>query len=182
MQNVIQEIMDRVDKKCVQSNCKRILKKCSFNSSRDLVNVSDLAMWLYIYDYCDEAIKVCDILKDIKFSGNYTLWSHIDHALCLKARILRERGNTEERDKIIEYVNQYRHPELYINGLDWFLNTLNINIESNLKDNCKADARSWRLLKIKKAVDYREAGKYPLSDEQMEEIIAETKDILKKEK
>lgn len=61
-----------------------------------------MVVWLYIYDHYDEAIEVCDIIKDVPFTGNHTLWDNIDGALCVKARILRERGDIEQWQEIIE--------------------------------------------------------------------------------
>ena len=43
MTELIQSIMDTVDKKKVQSLCKKVLKKCSFKSANDLNNVLGLA-------------------------------------------------------------------------------------------------------------------------------------------
>ena len=64
----------------------------------------------------------------------------------------------------------------------WCLKTLDINIQSNLEENCKAGAKSWRLLKLELAIAYREAGKYPVSDDELEMIIKELKELLSKEK
>lgn len=182
MNDLIQRIMDTVDKKVVSSTCKKILKKCSMNSSRDAENITNLALWLYVFGYNKEAIEVCDLFKDEEFDGNYTLWDRKDHAFCLKARILRQLGYMEESTKIIQFVNQYRHPELYKKDDEWFLHTLDRNIQSNLKDNCKAGARGWRLLKLEKAISYREVGNHPIPCEQLEEIIRELTEILSKEK
>ncbi len=93
-------------------------------SEKDTGFITELAIWLYIYGYEKEAISVCDLFINEKFNGNYTLWSNIDHAYCLKARILREQGNLHESQNIIKFVNQYRHPELYINGVEHFAKTL----------------------------------------------------------
>ena len=75
MQEIINDIQNRVDKKTVQSLCKKVLKKCSFNSQNDLGNLIDIAFWLYVFEYCDEAIQVCDLFNDMQFTGNYNLWS-----------------------------------------------------------------------------------------------------------
>ena len=182
MTDIITHIMETVNKKCVQQECKRILKKCSFNSAKDLGNIAVLAVWLYVYELYDEAIKVCDIIKDIPFTGNYTLWSNVDSVLCIKARILRENGNSKESKELIRLVNEHRHPELYANGVEWFTKTLDININSNLKDNFKAGAREWRIIKLDCAIRYREAGDYPVSDEELENIIKELIDILRLER
>lgn len=55
---------------------------------------------------------------------------------------------------------------------------MDINIESNLKNNSKVGAKSWRLLKLEKAIAYREAGQYPLLNDKLEKIIEELKKIL----
>ena len=71
MNEFLQEILDTVDKKQVKTTCKIVMKKLSFKSVRDIENVADLALWLYIYDYYDYALKVCDLIKDVPFTGNY---------------------------------------------------------------------------------------------------------------
>lgn len=179
MQELIEKIMATVEKKKVQSACRKILKKCSFKSSRDLVNITDLATWLYIYEYYDEAIAVCDLLKEFEFTGNYTLWDNADNALCLKARILREQGIAEGREDILEKVNEHRHPELYGNSVDWYRETLNINIKSEDNLNPKRIYDGWRLVKLKFAIRYREAGGHPISDEEFEADIQELVGVLK---
>ncbi|SMC69900.1 hypothetical protein SAMN06296952_2303 [Oscillospiraceae bacterium] len=63
MEETIKRIAAEIDRKKVQSLCKKILKKCSFRSTGDLSNVTELASWLYIYGYLDEAIAVCDLLS-----------------------------------------------------------------------------------------------------------------------
>lgn len=181
MNELIQTIMDTVNKKSVQSNCKKILKKCNMKSAKDVGLVTELAIWLYIYGYSREAGLVCDLFKNVQFNGNYTLWSSIDSAYCLKARILREQGQLDERNKIIEFVNQYRKPELYENLVDWFTVTIENNIQSNLKDNSKSGAKSWRLVKFEKAVAYKEAGNFPIEDDVLEKIIVELKELLSQE-
>lgn len=151
-------------------------------SAKDTGFITELAVWLYIYGYTREAISVCDLFANEKFDGNYTLWSNIDHAYCLKVRILREMGKVKESQEIITFVNKYRHPELYINGVEWFTKTIDVNIQSNLDANSKARARSWRLLKLEEAIAHREAGKYPISSDILDKTIDELKEILSAEK
>lgn len=179
--NIIQEIMDKVDKKNVQSNCKKLLKRCHFKSTVDMRHLEDLATWLYVYRYYEEAIKVYNIIKEVQFDGNHTLWSKIDTIHCIKARILREQGDIAEAKKIIKFVNQYRAPELYENIVDWFLNTLDLNIKNSIEQfHSKALARDWRLSKLICAISYREAGQFPVSDDELENIIKEQVDFLSK--
>lgn len=182
MNEIITNIQDTVNKKAVQAACRKLLKKCSFKSTKDVGVIVDLALWLYLYGYYEESIAVCELVKDIEFNGNYTFWDCVDHLYCIKARILRERGEIEESKKLMNYVNQYRHPELYKNGIDHFTTTIDYNIQSNLKVNSKAGAKSWRLLKLEMAIAYREAGKFPVPDEELEKIIKNLIEILSQEK
>lgn len=173
--------MDTVDKKNVQSRCKKLLKKCNFKSTVDMEHLEVLATWLYVYRYYEKAIKVCNIIKGIQFDGNYTLWFSIDILYCIKARILREHGDITESKEIIKFINQYRTPELYENNVDWFLNTLDLNIKNSIEQfHSKAMARDWRLDKLIYAIRYREAGHFPVSDDKLESIIKEQVDFLSK--
>ena len=106
----------------------------------------------------------------------------MDRALCLKARILREQGKANESAAIIRFINEYRNPDLYENLVKWFTETLDKNINACLESNTKADAKSWRLLKLESAIKYKEGGKFPVKDEELEKIIIEMIDILRTEK
>ena len=119
------------------------MKKCSFTSANDLNNVLALANWLYVYGYYDEAIKVCNLVKNVSFSGNYTVWSIIDSLHCQKARILRSRGDIQKAKEIIDFINKYRSPDLYPNIVDWFLNTLDTNIRVGIDIKSKSSEYQW---------------------------------------
>ena len=182
MQEVITAIQQKVNKKKVQSLCNKVLKKCSFNSQIDLVNLMDIAYWLYIYEFYDEAIQVCDLFNDMQFTGNYTLWSAADGAFCLKSRILRERGEIEESKKLVERINEHRHPELYINGVQWYRETININIQTDDEYHTKGIYPGWRFRKLIAAIKNREGGNHPIPDEEFESDIAELLAYLKQAK
>lgn len=179
MQELIERIMGTVEKKKVQGLCKKILKKCSFKSKVDLSNVISLALWLYVYECFDDAIAVCDLLTDLEFTGDYTLWDYTDYALCLKARIMREQGNFEGREMLLQKVNEHRHPELYANLLDWYKTTLNKNIASDDEYHSPKTYAGWRLVKLRFAIQHKEAGGYPISDEEFENDIQEMIHVLK---
>lgn len=183
MTETIQNIMDKVDKKKVQSYCKKLLKKCSFKSTKDMKNLTGLVIWLYVYEFYDEIINICELIKNVEFTGNYTLWNEFDEIYCFKARILRKRGEVQEAQQIIDFVNQYRNPHLYTNIVDWFLNTLEENIKNSIEQfNSKSMAIGWREVKLECAVKYREAGQFPVSDDKLERIISEQIEILSKVK
>jgi hypothetical protein len=182
MQDLIEKIAFSVDKKKVQGLCKKILKKCNFKSSRDLDNVVDLATWLYIYGYDEKAAAVCDLLDGIPFTRNYDIWHRVDTALCLKARILREQGEPDGREELLERINERRDPKLYLNGADHYRNYFDANIRSGESLNSKATANGWRLCKMRSAIYYREPGGFPISDEEFDRDIQDLVNILKQEK
>lgn len=179
MNELIERILSFVEKKKVQSFGKKILKKCSFKSKGDLDNVIILAAWLYIYGYEEEAMEVCDLLSDITFTGNYDIWDRADFAACLKARILREKGIEEGRNELLQRVNEHRHPELYANVADYYRTTLNENIESDDRYHPGKVNDFWRINKLIKAIEYREAGGFPIPDEELEKDINELVSLLK---
>ncbi len=183
MQETIQNIMDLTDKKSIHYYGKKLLKKCSFKSSKDMGYLSGIVIWLYICGMYDEIFKIVELIKDIKFTGNYTLWDNFDSIYCFKARILRENGKLEEAKEIIDFVNQYRAPDLYCNVARWFNTTLETNIRAAIEEfHSKSKEIAWREVKLDCAVRYREAGQFPISDDELEKIIHEQIEILSKEK
>ena len=179
MQKTIEKIMNTVDRKKVQSCCKKALNKCSFKSANDLANITDLATWLYIYGYYEEAASVCDLLSEVEFNGNYNIWWQIEYSYCLKSRILREQCKDEESKMLSEIINRHRDPKLYGNLINWYRVTLNKNISSEEKDSPKTFGYVWRIIKIKHAISNREAGGHPIPDEEFDQDIKEIIDILK---
>ena len=117
MNTLLENIANNIPKKNIQSLTKKLLKKCNLKSMKDIENLQDLALWLYIYNYYDEAIQICNLVQDVEFDGNYTFWNYIDSLHCIKARILREKGMRSDAKKLIKFVNTYRdpkhHPQYY---------------------------------------------------------------------
>ena len=182
MNELIGKISEKVEKKKVKNLCNKILKKCSFKSERDLGNISALATWLYIYGYYDEMIEVCDLLKDMKFENDYNIWFNADMAMCLKSRVFRERGLTKESQELINKVNEYRHSELYSNLVEEYEENMDINIEEELKNQPNSLADGWRFCKLQFAIRFREAGKFPISDEKFDNDIKGLVSILQQVK
>lgn len=182
MEELIEKISNTVDKKKVKSFCNKILKKCSFKSENDLRNISSLATWLYIYGYYDEMMEVCDLVKDMDFTGNYNLWFIPDMTMCLKSRVLRERGLLNESQVLIDKINEHRHPELYVNLVKGYEVNYDISIAEELKNRPKSLAETCRFGKLQFAIRYREAGKFPIPDEKFENDIQELVSILRQVK
>ena len=100
--------------------------------------------------------------------------------ICLKARILREKGILEGRQELLEIINSHRNSELYDNLVEWYRTTLNENIQGEIEDAPRSLGYGWRLVKLQHAIGDREAGGHPIPDEEFERDIREIVDILKK--
>lgn len=67
MNGIIQNIMDTVNKKGIQSNCRKILKKCSMKSAKDTGLITELAIAYREagkYPVSDDELEM--IIKELK--------------------------------------------------------------------------------------------------------------------
>lgn len=55
---LFESIEARHTEKKIISLCKKLIKKCSFNSGADARNLCELAYWLYVYGYEDDVLLV----------------------------------------------------------------------------------------------------------------------------
>ena len=83
----------------------------------------------------------------------------------------------KEREVLLQRVNEHRHPELYKNIIDWYRNTLEENIASD-----SGIYKGWELVKLRNAIMYREAGGFPIPDEEFENDISRMISILENTK
>ena len=84
MQELIQNILATVDKKGVQRDGKKILKKCSMKSARDTGYVIELAVWLYVYGHDREAAAVCGLdTPEVTLTVNYLADNSAERTLIL---------------------------------------------------------------------------------------------------
>lgn len=77
MDNLFEYIKDKYGQKKIQSLCKKLIKKCSFNSGADARNLTDLAYWLFVYGYYDDVHLIYEYTKQAKFPGKgiFNVWS-----------------------------------------------------------------------------------------------------------
>ena len=99
-----------------------------------------------------------------------------------KSKNFERKNITDGRKELLERANEHRHPELYINGVDWYRITVNKNIQSDDDYSPNRINDGWRMEKLKHAIMYREAGSHPIPDEEFETDIKEIIDLLKQVK
>lgn len=158
---IIDEIASKCSEKLILKNCKLINKKLSIKSAKDVGHVTELVTVLYICNMFDDAIKVCDLLINIKFNGNYTLWDNVVNARLVKCRILRSFGKEDQASKIVEEIMAYENPNLWSNQLQ-SLTLYDKNINEAKQRNSKKDTISWQLIKCEMMIRFAEIPAFPL--------------------
>jgi len=152
---------------------------------------------MYIYGDKENALKLIDLTKEVAFDGKYTIWDFIHCMLALKARILKEKGNTTEAQKIIEAIiaNDLTPNKLFdtqekmknfrakrINRTTYEEIGYKEKIESDLSNGDIKGANIWRFGSIVKYIRYKEEGVYPdlvEKDDLIEKEIQEFIEILR---
>lgn len=78
----------------VQELAERLIRGVNFKSGSSLQDIRDLAMTLYV-DLSDpaSALKVCDLLTDQPFDGNFGRWNLIEGCLALAVHLTQNDGD-----------------------------------------------------------------------------------------
>ncbi len=83
----------------VHELAERLAKGVNFKSGSNLQDIRDLALTLYV-DLSDgaSALKVCDLLTDQPFDGNFGRWNLIEGCLALAAHLTHDDGDTSRAE------------------------------------------------------------------------------------
>ena len=97
---LFESIMNSCPQKKVASLCKKLIKKCSFNSGTDAENLCHLAYRLFVYGYIEEALAVCRYTHDVPFPGKgaFNVWTFILCLWGLEVFILKTQEKYKEAD------------------------------------------------------------------------------------
>jgi len=117
---ILRKILEQYNARTVQRvyknvimPCKHLLQKCSFKSKFDTGRLCALAYWLYIYDYKQLALEICELTHDIDFDFEYGYSGHgIIDIYGLEIRIARE------------ILGEKRHNIISSKSLDFYLSKL----------------------------------------------------------
>src|SRR5699024_1144330 len=91
---LFESIMNSCPRKKVVSLCKKLIKKCSFNSGEDARNLCSLGYRLFIYGHIDEALAVSRYTHNVPFPGRgvFNVWTFILCLWGLEVFILKAQG------------------------------------------------------------------------------------------
>lgn len=107
-QKLFENILSSHSERKVQALCKKVIKKCSFNSGSDISNLCCLAYWLYIYGYEDDTLSVCHFSDQAEFPGKavWNVWDYIMFMRGLEVCILKKRNQTDEAETVIHEMDR----------------------------------------------------------------------------
>lgn len=116
-------------------------------------------------------MAICDLLDDIYFDGDYTLWEVVEEVRLLKARILRSRGEKNDAALIIENIMIHEHPDLWMNQKKC-IPLYEENAETAKTYSSKVGEYGWKIMKYRILIMFNELPSFPIDK------IATEKEIL----
>ena len=107
---ILKKVLEECDKHPISQKyntvvkpCKQLIQKCSCKSASDMRELSSLAYWLYIFEYKELALEVCELVHDTDFALEYEVDGIAD--MCgLEIRIARELFGEDRRRNIPPYL------------------------------------------------------------------------------
>ena len=120
----------------------RLSKNFRWTRSQSLYDAMHLAVLLLVFGRDDETLEICRALGQYQFTGSFNLWSAVEFALTLQARLLRLRGETEEAAECLRRVREAGLAPERLNGI---LLDRNSSIELSLKSGDKKWEQGARL-------------------------------------
>ena len=180
--NIVMSLSSLGNKR-IESLSKKILKKMSFKSSKDLENMRDLCFWLYIYGYTEQLARLCPTMFALSFTGNWDILSPIESILSLAYYIFSKDIATQTDAKLaLEKVLQAEDDNANIirrcNGC--LLSEYEEKVQLYSQSNKKSSLRNWLCYEMEELVLIYTLGgseKYPL--EKIEARVTEIKETLK---
>lgn len=176
--DIINEIISKCSVGVILKNCKHINEKFSLTSAKDIGYVTELVTLLYICSMQEDAIKVCNLLNEVKFNGNYTLWDNVVNARLIQSRILRNLGQVGEARVLIEEIMVHELQKLWHNQLTC-LDLYDKNIKEAKERNSKKDIFSWQLIKYEMMIRFAELPDFPLNKVKLNAEICELTIVLR---
>ena len=182
-QELFASIMTNHKEKKIVSLCKKLTKKCSFNSGADIENLCRLAYWLFVYDYEGEALSVCSITHDVEFPGKgiWAVWDFIMYMWGLEVHILKQSNNMEKANEIIQKMDKIWKfpPTLPVKVTEHEIerrNRFTVSFCSREKEiaNASSETRAdaWRFVALFSLIGYGSTGLFPNLNKEKESVDA----------
>lgn len=193
---IFEQILQTCPEKKIVSRCKKLTKKSALTSGATATTLAELAYWLFVYGYENEALLVCGfshIDDPPPFKVNYNVWDYILWVWGLEAYIYRRRNEDKkcadliaamERvwsipcgiyDTVEKKTAQLRQIQ---SGLTFEDAISKDKIERALADGSKSEADAYRFVSLFKMIGYGVTGLYPQLEEHKEELEEKIRDYI----
>lgn len=195
---LFESIMNSCPQKKVASLCKKLIKKCSFNSGTDAENLCHLAYRLFVYGYIEEALAVCRYTHDVTFpgKGGFNVWDFILFIWGLEVFLLQKEERYEEANRRVKEIDYIHIQPVNLicetpEECRKFANELYQRfcypdvLERKKIEESKQDANDYRFIALFHMIGYGATGLYPSLSAHWEELqknINNYVSILSKEK
>jgi hypothetical protein len=186
MNNLFDEIMENCNHKKVMILCKKLGRKLSFKSGKDVENLCHLIYWLYILDKKELAKRCIELTHNIPFDQNYNVWDFLHSIWGLEIRLLFEEGKNKDAEKIKETIDRHLlTPSKQFNETpeemqkhenkrrDRFVvdtQSYKNEIDDALKDGDIKSANDWRFIALLSLIGDTATGLYPKLNKDKEGI------------
>ena len=169
---IFEEISEKYENKRIKSTCKALAKKCSCKSSKDMSTLTELIDLMYLYRDFEMAVSLYNIIENVEFSGNYTVWDEILYAKWTVVRIYRETNQAEKYEKQLKSVMEYENAALYENRKR-NLRAYEEDIRIAKAQKASRSMIGWMLVKYKVMIKCFENPEFPMDKAKLGQEIAE---------
>lgn len=74
---IFEQILNNTEKKWIQRDCKKLIKRCSYKSANDMGFITELIVLMYLYRKFETAMELYHVIENVEFNGNWTIWDNI---------------------------------------------------------------------------------------------------------
>jgi hypothetical protein len=114
-----------------------------WSKAQSLYDAVKLAVLLHVFGRDDKALEVCAALGRVQFDGKYELWSAVEKALVLQARLSRARGDLAAAAECVRRVREAGFVDDRLKGL---LLDRNGTVRESVKDGDTKSEQAGRLI------------------------------------
>lgn len=164
---VFEIIQGKYAEKKITSLCKKLIKKCSFDSGADVQNLCHLAYWLFVLGYNEDALVVCELTHNVNYpgKGGYNVWDFIMYIWGLEVHILKNDDRLDEAKSRIDKMNAIWMLEPMGKFEEERRNRFTLSVCSREKEIINAtsetSANKWKFLALFHLIGYGSTGLFP---------------------
>jgi hypothetical protein len=157
---------------------KRVAKDFRWTRRGSLWGVAEIAYLLHVLGRDDEALEAARFLGQYQFAGNFALWTAVEYALALAARVQQQRGRADEAAVCVRRIRQAGFVSERLNGLSLRHDAQAVKLYVKAADMKGESAGRVRLAQeLCLMIEFGGSKKYPVTE--LEKMFRENADRLR---